>query len=99
MLPFPILDDILVNFLREDIGFGDITSESLISPLVNAEGRIITRSTGILAGTPFAKRLFELVDVSVTLPVQDGTALTPGDAVLMFKGVISGRAVTKGSSF
>ena len=86
MLPFPILDDILVKFLREDVGFGDITSESLISPLVTAEGRIITRSTGILAGTPFAKRLFELVDVSVTLPVQDGTALTPGDAVLMFKG-------------
>lgn len=76
----------LLEFLREDIGFGDITTEALIPPHVKAEGTIITRSPGILAGVLFAKRLFELVNIPVTLPIQDGSLLSPNDTILTCRG-------------
>jgi len=86
LLPISILDSLLLEFLREDIGYGDITTEALIRPYIEAEGTIITRSPGILAGALFAKRLFELVNVPVTLPIQDGTSLSPSDTILTCQG-------------
>jgi len=81
-MPISILDSFLLEFLREDIGYGDITTNAIISPHVEAEGTIVVRSTGILTGTPFAKRLLELVNVNVTLPIPDGAPIAPGDTVL-----------------
>jgi nicotinate-nucleotide pyrophosphorylase (carboxylating) len=86
LLPISILDSRLLEFLQEDLGFGDITTEALIPPDVEGKGTILTRSSGILAGALFAKRLFELVNVPVTLSLQDGILLSPNDVILTCHG-------------
>ncbi len=48
----------LLQFLSEDIGKGDITSQLL--PKKNITGRIITRQTAIVAGARHAKEIFRL---------------------------------------
>ena len=48
----------LLQFLAEDIGKGDITSNLLSKKKITA--RIITREDAIVAGTSYAKEIFKL---------------------------------------
>jgi nicotinate-nucleotide pyrophosphorylase (carboxylating) len=44
------IEEKLREFLKEDIGFGDITSEALIGDDQMADARIFYRENGIAAG-------------------------------------------------
>jgi nicotinate-nucleotide pyrophosphorylase (carboxylating) len=58
----PRLDQWLMDFLAEDLGSGDITSMALL----DSEGRrgfFSSRKGGVVAGLPFAQRLYQLLGV------------------------------------
>ena len=61
-----VLDSILKDWLKEDIGRGDRTTDGL-GELVHTEGRAIWRAKdyGVIAGLLIAKRGFELLDANV----------------------------------
>ena len=82
------LDDFLRALLREDIGTGDITSESCIPEDVNAIGRFIAKESGIICGLDIAVQLFELVDKSVIFePIKnDGDLVNKGDIIANISG-------------
>ena len=63
--------DQLRQFLAEDIGRGDITSSLLTGGIIQA--RIIAREDAVVAGTKFAKMIFELKGCRVRILEQDGT--------------------------
>lgn len=76
--------------LEEDLGRGDVTSDSLIPP--EAAGRAILRSRaqGVIAGLDVAETVFRVVDAQLrfTAVTSDGTVVAPGQEI----GVVCGAA-------
>ena len=62
MLNFRSIDPLIELAFEEDIGIGDITTESTVSPLQRGLGTIITETEGVIAGLPVAQRVFEKLD-------------------------------------
>ena len=76
--------DQLEQFLSEDIGSGDITSALLATKDVRS--KIITREKAVVAGTRFAKMIFESKGCSAKILKSDGAAIGPGDTMLSVSG-------------
>ena len=62
MLDFRSIDPLIEFAFAEDIGIGDITTESTVSPLQRGFGTILTETEGVIAGLPMAQRVFEKID-------------------------------------
>ncbi len=82
------------EFLREDIGPGDITSELVVPADLKARGRIVSKSRGILAGAEEAAEVFKVLGCTVTSVAKDGSRISRGQVVLEVKG--PARAVLAG---
>lgn len=65
MLDFRSIDSLIELALAEDIGIGDITTESAVSPLQQGRGIIIANTDGVIAGALIAQRVFEKIDPSL----------------------------------
>ena len=63
------LDGILENALREDVGTGDITTLSTISPDRTVTGKYIAKESGVICGLDVVRRVFALLDPSFWKPV------------------------------
>lgn len=76
--------------LFEDIGFGDITSESLIPEEQLGKAEFIVKENGIISGIDVVKLVFSYVDGQVTFEptVQDGALMESGGSL----GIIDGPA-------
>src|ERR1700712_3388221 len=75
--------------LLEDLGrAGDITSNAVIPPEAMAEGAIVARDAGVIAGTQAATLAFALVDPAITIIIErpDGAEVAPEDIVLRLRG-------------
>lgn len=74
--------------LAEDIGDGDLTSESLLDPEIRGKGDIKVKEPGVLAGCSIAELVARSVDPELTVEwsVEDGTVVEPGTIV----GVVEG---------
>ena len=74
MLNFRLIDPLIELAIVEDVGSGDITTESTISKLQVARGTIVVHSSGIIAGLPIAERVFGKIDPSLKFEsfVSDG---------------------------
>jgi nicotinate-nucleotide pyrophosphorylase (carboxylating) len=55
----------LEAFIKEDIGTGDITSESIFSENFSIEAFIIAKQKGIFAGGIFVKEMYRLIDENI----------------------------------
>ncbi|MBD2088699.1 carboxylating nicotinate-nucleotide diphosphorylase [Microcoleus sp. FACHB-1515] len=60
--PFLLLDRLLQDWLLEDIGRGDRTTQSLLTSNQTGQARWIVKEPGIIAGLPIAARVFRLLD-------------------------------------
>jgi nicotinate-nucleotide pyrophosphorylase (carboxylating) len=87
--PFLVLDQLLQNWLLEDIGRGDRTTQSLILP-INKIGQAewIAKETGITAGLTVAARVFQLLDPQTTLTpkVSEGAFCERGSTIADLEG-------------
>lgn len=72
---------LLRQFLDEDTGSGDITSEAIVAPDCLAIGRFTAKAPLVLAGIEIAFEAFRLLDprVSATAWRRDGDSLSAGD--------------------
>ena len=93
------LEETIRRCLEEDIGYGDLTTESIVPSDRQALGRITAKESGRIAGVDVARLAFQLLDSSVEIIVDapDGTDVNPGDGVLRLTGpasaVLSGERV------
>ncbi len=83
------LDAHLRRFLAEDIGPFDLTTQGLLElgeRIVRA--RIVAKEEGVMAGGPFALRVFALLDAGVqgVLHVPEGARFVPGTVLLSLLG-------------
>ena len=72
--------DLLRSFLAEDIGSGDITTETTVSPTKRAHGEVIAKAPLVLAGIEIFVEVFRLLDpaTEAEISLHDGEELTPG---------------------
>ena len=61
------------NWIEEDIGFGDITSEALIPDNAIAIGKIIAKEPGIVAGLQIVEEIFQSKGLMVASLKEDGS--------------------------
>ncbi|HYY65687.1 MAG TPA: carboxylating nicotinate-nucleotide diphosphorylase [Nitrososphaeraceae archaeon] len=78
----------LLNFLQEDIGSGDITSNSIISPNISVRAEIICRAKtrAIVCGLEEASIIFNICKCKTQILVKDGSNVGRGDIVMSIKG-------------
>lgn len=83
-----VIDRIITNALNEDIGSGDITTTTLIPKDSVSSASLTAKSSFVLAGLPFAKRTFELVDRNLKFRTlkKDGSLVRKGSVVATIKG-------------
>ena len=86
MLDFRLIDPLIELAFEEDIGIGDITTESTVSPLQRGLGTILAKTEGVIAGLPIAQRVFDKIDsrLDFRMLVVDGDyveSMTPIGAV------------------
>jgi nicotinate-nucleotide pyrophosphorylase (carboxylating) len=86
--PMSAVDKLIKESLAEDVGDGDLTTQSLFPGKVKARGKLIANEDGVLAGLPIFKRVFELVDKNITFEPRatDGMALAGGQLVARVSG-------------
>ncbi len=91
-LNWEIVDNIIINALKEDVGSGDVTSLAMQVDLI-AEAEIVAKQDGILAGIDVAARVFELYDNSLKIEkyCKDGDVITKGQSLLNIRG--QGRSI------
>ncbi|GAB4496924.1 MAG: carboxylating nicotinate-nucleotide diphosphorylase [Anaerolineales bacterium] len=84
----PEILEAIQRALREDIGTGDATSESILPADATMRAHIIAKQTGILAGLDVAAAVFTAVDARVqfTPQVDEGAAVQPNQVVATLAG-------------
>ena len=74
----------LSQFLAEDIGKGDITSNLL--PKKKITVKIISRENAIIAGVSYAKEIFKLKGCSSKILKKDGSKIKPNQTIMIISG-------------
>ena len=74
----------LSQFLAEDIGKGDITSQLLSKKKIVV--KIISRENAIVAGTKYAKEIFTIKGCRAKIITKDGTKIKPNQNIIEITG-------------
>jgi len=82
------LDDLIKMALGEDIGHGDVTTGSLVSPDLQASGVFLAKMKGVLAGIEVSQAVFAQLDPEVSFMIhkKDGELIKPGDILARVEG-------------
>ncbi|MCH5215787.1 MAG: carboxylating nicotinate-nucleotide diphosphorylase [Muribaculaceae bacterium] len=85
-----LIDALLELSFAEDIGDGDHTTLSCIPADEIGKSRLLVKERGVIAGVDIARRVFEKFDSSLkmTVFIQDGTEVNPGDIVFEVEGKV-----------
>jgi nicotinate-nucleotide pyrophosphorylase (carboxylating) len=83
-----IIDQFILNSLKEDVGDGDHTSLATIPAGTKGQAKLLVKEDGILAGVELALEIFHLVDAALipTVFFSDGAEIKTGDIVLEVEG-------------
>lgn len=88
MLNFDQIDRVIKMSLEEDMPFGDITTENIISEDSVSKARFIAKENGVVAGLPVAERTFYLIDKRVNFEIMkpEGSLVEKGDVIATVEG-------------
>ena len=83
-----IIDEIILNALREDVGTGDITTNTTIPEDKTVVGRFISKENGIICGLDICERVFKILDANIifTANKKDGEAVVTGEVIAKVSG-------------
>ncbi len=95
-LDFKEIKPVIDYALNEDLGGGDITTNSLIPIDLQAKATMVAKSSGVIAGLAVAEYVFKSLDQGILWKtyVCDGDHVTKGDSILEISG--SYRALLSG---
>ena len=95
-IPFEPLDpgvyrEIVRLALAEDVGRGDVTTETVIDRDQQARGIMLAKSSCVVAGLDIASEVFRQLDPAVAVDVRrpDGDRCEPGTVVAEYRGLAS----------
>jgi len=83
-----MMDDIILNALKEDIGAGDYSTLSCVPETAQGSAELLVKENGILAGLEVAKRILFLFDETLQMKqvLQDGDIVKKGDIAFYLTG-------------
>ncbi|MGP1404475.1 MAG: carboxylating nicotinate-nucleotide diphosphorylase [Catonella sp.] len=81
-------DEMILLALKEDITFGDISSDAVLPKAAMGSVELIAKQDGVIAGLPVFKRVFELIDGSIDIKfmVADGDFVHSGEKLAVLRG-------------
>ncbi len=87
-LPHKKVQDIVDLALEEDLGWGDVTTDTLVPPDLSTRADVVFKETGILAGVEVLAMAFRTVDpgIEVTVLRPDGSKVEKGEVVAVITG-------------
>lgn len=87
-MQFAGLEDLIKRALAEDIGHGDITTDNIIDPEQVSVGLFYAKSTGVVAGLPVCREVFNQLDKDMEFTVlkPEGCPIAPGDIIAQVQG-------------
>lgn len=90
------LENLIDRCLREDVGAGDLTTNSIVPPDAATYGYIMAKEGGVVAGMPIAEMVFRRFDPAFEFKalVHDGDKVTPGSIMAEIDG--KARAILTG---
>ena len=82
------VEDHVKHALMEDIGFGDVTTESIVGEDKIFEASLVSRCEGIICGLEVFKTVFKILSdkVKVELLFKDGDKIKKGDVLATLTG-------------
>jgi len=82
------LQKLVAMALEEDLGQGDVTSEVCVPAGAMAQGEIVAKAQGVLAGLDAAREVARQVDERLTFAphLSDGDAVSPGSLIAGITG-------------
>lgn len=80
------VEERLREFLKDDIGWGDITSEALIDDGQMAKGRLYFREDGVAAGLEEMATIFRILGCEVNAIERDGSRVSKNQTLIEIKG-------------
>jgi len=82
------IDGFLLAALREDIGTGDVTTNSCVPEDAISTGAFIAKKAGVICGVDVLERLFELLDSSIHISplIHDGDSAEVGSVIATITG-------------
>lgn len=82
------LNDLIKRALEEDIGYGDITTQSLIPAEQKARGLFVAKTPGVVAGIKVSRTVFAYLDPATEFEIHkdDGDTIEPGDVIAVVRG-------------
>lgn len=81
-----LLETKIKEYLAEDLGFGDITTETILEDEWVAKAEIIVKEEGIVAGIEEAATIFKMGDCRTRILLQDGEMVKPQTVILQIEG-------------
>ena len=83
-----LIDQFILNALKEDVGDGDHTSLATIPAGTTGKAKLLVKDSGIIAGVELAEYIFHRVDngLKVDVFIKDGTEVKPKDIVFEVEG-------------
>ncbi len=88
LLPLEKVDVSIERALEEDLGPGDVTTESAIPATRRGRAELVAKQAGVLAGLPVFQRTFLLRDSSCDFQLWtgDGERVEPGERIAVVEG-------------
>lgn len=82
------LQRIINTALQEDIGTGDITTESTVPPATISRAELVAKEDFVLAGIHVAEQVFKTLDPDISFEalIEDGQPVKRGDVLAWVKG-------------
>ena len=85
------VDELIELALKEDIGYGDITTDAVVSPGLEGTGDVIAKDDFILAGLDVARKVFDHLDPCLLFSsaFRDGDRVKDGLIVFSVRGKLA----------
>lgn len=83
-----IIEEHVKAALKEDIGFGDITTDFITDEFDTLSAKLMTREDGILCGSSVFRKVFQILspDMSIVFYFKDGDKISAGDKIADISG-------------
>jgi nicotinate-nucleotide pyrophosphorylase (carboxylating) len=88
--PHPALLDNIRRAIAEDVGTGDVTTNSIVPADAKAKVQIVAKQSGVIAGLEVARAVFLQFDDQIVFHahVQDGSVVSQGQIIADISGAV-----------
>ena len=85
------IEELVDRTLAEDLGWGDVTTESIIPAELTGKASMVAKARGMLAGIEVSRLVFCRVDPSVQFDIiiPEGSGIQPGDLIAKLEGKVA----------